>query len=101
MKNKPFLVQLEKGKTYAWCQCNASSNQPFCDGSHLQSSKQNENLIANLQEINLISEESQLLLSTSNKKPIVFTAKKNTEVSLCGCKESNSAPYCSGAHTNI
>ena len=34
MKNKPFLVKLEKGKTYAFCQCEESDNQPFCDGSH-------------------------------------------------------------------
>tara|TARA_A100000164_G_C21513673_1_gene588184 strand:- start:21 stop:326 length:306 start_codon:yes stop_codon:yes gene_type:complete len=101
MKSKPFLVQLEKGKTYAWCQCNSSANQPFCDGSHSMPSKRNENLLANLKEINLISKDSELLVSTSNKKPIVFTAKKNTEVSLCGCKESNNAPYCSGAHENI
>lgn len=30
----PFQVEVEAGKTYAWCACGRSSNQPFCDGSH-------------------------------------------------------------------
>ena len=30
----PLPVQLEAGKTYAWCSCGESTNQPFCDGSH-------------------------------------------------------------------
>ena len=34
----PIPVQLEAGKTYAWCSCGNSSNQPFCDGSHKGSS---------------------------------------------------------------
>jgi len=28
----PRPVQLEAGKTYTWCSCGESSNQPFCDG---------------------------------------------------------------------
>ena len=34
------------------------------------------------------------------KQPYVVKLEKDTEVSLCGCKESNNAPYCSGAHAN-
>ena len=30
----PFALEVEKGKTYYWCQCGQSKNQPFCDGSH-------------------------------------------------------------------
>ena len=63
--------------------------------------KRNENLVENLQEISLISEDSQKLIAADTKAPVVFSADKDTEVSLCGCKESNNAPYCSGAHTNI
>ena len=29
-----YAVEVEEGKTYYWCQCGESSNQPFCDGSH-------------------------------------------------------------------
>ena len=41
-----YVVEVEEGKTYYWCQCGESSNQPFCDGSH---SKTNLNNIFLLQ----------------------------------------------------
>src|ERR1700677_4519055 len=31
---KPCLVNLKGGRTYYWCSCGRSANQPFCDGSH-------------------------------------------------------------------
>jgi CDGSH-type Zn-finger protein len=31
---KPCLVSLKAGRTYHWCRCGRSANQPFCDGSH-------------------------------------------------------------------
>ena len=33
-QKSPFAVEVEEGKTYYWCQCGKSNNQPFCDGSH-------------------------------------------------------------------
>ncbi len=47
------------------------------------------------------TENAQKLVAAKTKEPVVFSAEKDTEVSLCGCKESNNAPYCSGAHANI
>jgi len=73
MKNKPFLVKLEKGKTYAFCQCEESDNQPFCDGSHAK----------------------------TDFKPIVFKADETKDTHLCGCKESSNAPYCDGSHLSL
>ena len=61
MKKQPYLVTLEKGKNYAWCECAESQTQPFCDGSHTKVNKRNENLVENLQEISLISKDSQKL----------------------------------------
>ena len=101
MKKQPYLVTLEKGKNYAWCECAESQTQPFCDGSHKKVNKRNENLVENLQEISLILENSQKLVAAETKEPVVFSAEKDKEVSLCGCKQSNNAPYCSGAHANI
>ena len=31
--NEPIAIDVEKEKTYAWCACGKSKNQPFCDGS--------------------------------------------------------------------
>ncbi|MEJ6402772.1 CDGSH iron-sulfur domain-containing protein [Yoonia sp. 2307UL14-13] len=30
----PFPVDVEAGKSYFWCACGRSENQPFCDGPH-------------------------------------------------------------------
>ena len=29
----PRIEQLEEGKTYAWCSCGNSENQPWCNGA--------------------------------------------------------------------
>jgi CDGSH-type Zn-finger protein len=31
---KPFKMHLEEGKSYSWCLCGKSKNQPICDGFH-------------------------------------------------------------------
>ena len=33
-QKSPIKVRLEAGKTYYWCACGLSRNQPWCDGSH-------------------------------------------------------------------
>ena len=54
MKNKPYLVKLEKDKNYAWCECAESNNQPFCDGSHNKVKEKFDNIVETLVDINLI-----------------------------------------------
>ena len=68
----PIIVEVEAGKTYAWCSCGNSSKQPFCDGSH----------------------------SGSDFRPRMFTAESTTKVFLCGCKSTSNAPFCDGSHAN-
>ena len=70
---EPYKVTLEKDKIYMWCQCGASKNQPFCDGSH----------------------EAYFC------EPMIVTEKETKEVHLCGCKESGNKPYCDGTHKTL
>jgi len=72
-KNKPHVIDIKKDKNYAWCQCNESEGQPFCDGSH----------------------------SKTDHQPIVFKSDASKQVTLCGCKQSKNAPYCDGTHLTL
>jgi CDGSH-type Zn-finger protein len=69
----PFAKDLEVGKTYYWCACGRSKNQPFCDGSH--------------KDTGLV--------------PLAFTAEKTGVAYFCGCKASKNAPYCDGSHKSL
>ena len=102
MKNKPYKVMLEKGKTYAWCQCAGSKNQPFCDNSHKKLNEKEKNVIESLVDANMISskDKGQKLIAKDDK-PIIIKAVKDTEVNLCGCKQSQNAPYCNETHLSI
>jgi CDGSH-type Zn-finger protein len=68
--DSPATVELEEGKTYAWCACGLSKNQPFCDGSH----------------------------QATDITPKVFVAEKSGTQYLCRCKSTKNAPYCDGSH---
>lgn len=69
----PYPVQLEAGKTYFWCACGQSKNQPFCDGSH----------------------------KTTSLTPMKFTAEDSKTAYLCGCKQSTHQPFCDGTHKGL
>jgi CDGSH-type Zn-finger protein len=69
----PYPVTLEAGKTYYWCSCGKSKNQPFCDGSH----------------------------KGSEFVPQQIKAEKTETVYLCGCKMSAKKPFCDGTHSKL
>ena len=68
----PFGVDVEAGKSYYWCACGKSANQPFCDGSH----------------------------KDTEFTPVKYEADESTKVFFCGCKASGNPPLCDGSHKN-
>lgn len=69
-KNGPYAEDVEAGKTYYWCSCGRSKNQPYCDGSH----------------------------EGTGFQPVAFTAEKSEKVYFCGCKKTANQPLCDGSH---
>lgn len=69
----PYETEIKAGKSYAWCACGRSSNQPFCDGSH----------------------------SGTGLMPVVWKAEKDETAWLCGCKRTGNQPLCDGTHGRI
>ncbi len=69
----PMPVELEKGKTYAWCSCGQSENQPWCDGKH----------------------------KGTAFTPKVFVAEEDKTGWMCTCKHSSTPEFCNGAHKNL
>ncbi|MFK7753417.1 MAG: CDGSH iron-sulfur domain-containing protein [Sedimentitalea sp.] len=69
----PYPVEVEAGKSYFWCSCGQSANQPFCDGSH----------------------------KGSDFNPVKFTAEEDKKVFFCGCKASANTPMCDGSHSKL
>lgn len=66
----PMPVEVEAGRSYWWCSCGASKNQPFCDGSH----------------------------KGSDFAPVQYVAERSERVWLCGCKRTAGRPLCDGSH---
>ncbi len=70
---QPAAVELEAGKTYAWCACGHSAKQPFCDGSH----------------------------KDHGFSPLVFKAEETKTAYLCQCKHTKTPPFCDGTHKHV
>ncbi|MEI6429338.1 MAG: CDGSH iron-sulfur domain-containing protein [Pseudanabaena sp. ELA607] len=69
---KPVVLELAP-KTYYWCSCGLSKNQPYCDGAH----------------------------QGTGFVPTAFTLEETKTVALCLCKKTGNGPYCDGAHTKL
>lgn len=69
----PYPVDLEEGRSYAWCRCGRSGRQPFCDGSH----------------------------KGTGIEPVRFKAERTETVMLCGCKGTDDEPFCDGSHNLV
>lgn len=69
----PYPLEVEQGKTYYWCSCGRSKNQPYCDGSH----------------------------KGTAFEPVPYQAPRDKIVFFCGCKQSANGPLCDGSHVNV
>ncbi|EPC03278.1 hypothetical protein L861_17195 [Litchfieldella anticariensis FP35 = DSM 16096] len=69
----PYAVKVETGKRYTWCACGRSEGQPYCDGTH----------------------------KTTDLRPVVYQAEKDTTVYFCGCKQTSTPPLCDGTHNTL
>ncbi len=66
-------MHVDAGKTYFWCACGQSKQQPFCDGSH----------------------------AGTGFGPVAYMPANTGNMGLCGCKLSTKAPRCDGAHKRL
>jgi CDGSH-type Zn-finger protein len=66
----PYGEEVEAGKSYFWCACGRSANQPYCDGSH----------------------------KGTDFVPVKYEATESGKVFFCGCKVTGSPPLCDGSH---
>ena len=69
----PYAIEVEAGKSYFWCACGRSANQPFCDGAH---------------------QGTHIL-------PVKHTAEADKTLYFCGCKKTEKAPLCDGTHNQL
>ena len=72
-QKSPYAVDVEAGKSYYWCACGQSKNQPFCDGSH----------------------------KGSRFTPVKWDATESKTVYFCGCKHSGKGALCDGTHNRL
>lgn len=72
-QKEPYAVEVEAGKVYYWCACGRSNKQPFCDGSHKE----------------------------TTFTPIAFEVEESKTVYFCGCKRTANRPLCDGTHGRL
>jgi CDGSH-type Zn-finger protein len=72
-QKSPIVIEVESGKSYYWCSCGKSANQPFCDGSH----------------------------KGSEFSPMSWKAEESGKKYFCACKSTGNQPFCDGSHKAI
>jgi len=73
-KLQAMSVNVEAGKTYSWCTCGLSQNQPLCDGAHK---------------------------GVSELKSLKWQAPNTETIYMCSCKATKNPPFCDGSHSQL
>ncbi len=69
--DSPIIKPLKANKTYSWCTCGYSKDQPLCDGAHKE----------------------------ANCTPsLKFQVEEEKSYALCTCKQTSNPPFCDGNH---
>ncbi|KAK3589583.1 hypothetical protein CHS0354_043041 [Potamilus streckersoni] len=76
---KPFKMELQAGKKYAWCVCGLSHTQPLCDGTH---------------KTDYMARKQRGV----KFHPHSFKVTDTKEYWLCNCKQTDNRPFCDGSH---
>lgn len=83
---EPSAVEVEAGKTYAWCTCGLTSNDTaLCDASHRQ----------------CWTTDEATGETAKHFTPKKFTAETSELVWLCNCKQTKTPPFCDGTHKMV
>jgi CDGSH-type Zn-finger protein len=69
----PIAVDVIAGRSYWWCACGLSKQQPFCDGSH----------------------------KATAMTPVEYKADANRRLFFCACKQTDKRPLCDGSHNKL
>ena len=69
---KPIVTEIKKG-THDMCQCHASDNLPYCDGSH----------------------------EGTRKEPLKLEQLATKIEAICQCGHSGNLPLCDGSHESV
>ena len=78
---RPFETPVTAGRSYFWCSCGKSENQPFCDGAHVDYNQEHGTFY-----------EPVLREATEADKGVI---------NFCGCKHTKTAPVCDMRHVAL
>jgi CDGSH-type Zn-finger protein len=95
------------------CRCGASSNKPFCDGSHVAAGFEATGEPATQASEPLASRSGPLHVRPLPNGPLLVegnleictgtgrTINRVTKTALCRCGRSSNRPYCDGTHAKV
>lgn len=97
----------------ALCRCGASSDKPFCDGSHSKIDFQASGELGENQLSQKGNQSGKLTITPSENGPLLLQGQveissadgestcRGSKGALCRCGASDNKPFCDGSHNSI